>query len=383
MAGYIRTHDLSVGYDGNILIRNINIEIEKGKILTLIGPNGAGKTTILKTITRHLRRLGGGIFIGGEEISTWSRRDMARQLAVVFTGHVRSEMMSCSEVVAMGRYPYTNMLGTLTEEDREIVHNTLEQVGALDLADRDFATLSDGQKQRIMLARALCQEPRVIVLDEPTAFLDIRYKVELLDILRTMAREKKITVILSLHEIDLAAKLSDYLVCIRDREVARFGTPEEILRDGTIEELYHMEKGSYDMLFGSVELPGPAGEPRVFVVAGGGFGIPCYRALQKRGIPFATGILFENDMDFRLASRLTGSVVSAPAFEPVTKTQYQRALDMLSKCTAVVDAGTPVGTLNAQNKALLEAARRQGTPILQAEELSGGKVPDPAAPQKI
>ena len=150
--GYFKTEDLAVGYDGQVLIHDISIQIEKGTILTLIGPNGAGKSTILKSITRHLTKLGGMVYIGGREVYAWSAREMARQVAVVLTDRIRPELMTCGEVVAMGRYPYTNALGKLTETDKRIVRQALERVHALELEERDFATLSDGQRQRIMLA---------------------------------------------------------------------------------------------------------------------------------------------------------------------------------------------------------------------------------------
>ena len=262
----------------------------------------------------------------------------------------------------MGRYPYTNFFGRLTEQDKAAVQEALERVHALDLAGRDFATLSDGQRQRILLARALCQEPEVIVLDEPTAYLDIRYKIELLDILREMALQKQLTVILSLHEIDLAMKISDYLLCVKGETIASFGTPEEVLKNHVIEQLYGMEVGSYNLLFGSVELPKPEGEPKVFVIAGAGCGIPVYRALQKKGIPFATGILFENDVDYQVARALSSFVVSSPAFEKITDEQYQQAAKLLLRCESVIDAGTPIGTGNLKNRQLLQLARTQEIP---------------------
>ena len=298
---YFHTKDLAVGYNGHALIHDINIQVEKGKILTLIGPNGSGKSTILKSITRHLSKICGQVYIDRQEIYAWSARELARQVAVVLTDRIHPELMTCEEVVAMGRYPYTNALGKLTPHDKEIVAQAMERVHALDLAERDFSTLSDGQRQRIMLARAICQEPEIIVLDEPTAYLDIRHKIELLDILREMAHEKGITVIMSLHEIDLATKISDYLLCVKGETISAFGPPEDILAEGGIDRLYDIQHGSYNLLFGSVELTKPAGEPQVFVVGGGGMGVECYRALQKRQIPFAAGILFANDVDYQVA----------------------------------------------------------------------------------
>ncbi len=377
MKSYFTTEHLSVGYHGKVLIDDINISIEKGKILTLIGPNGAGKSTILKTITRHLSRISGGVFIGHEEIESWTPKHMATEVAVVLTDRIHPELMTCAEVVAMGRYPYTGMMGKMTPADKQVIRSSLERVHALSLADRDFTTLSDGQKQRIMLARALCQEPEIIVLDEPTAYLDIRYKVELLDILRTMAQEQQITVILSLHEIDLAAKVSDDLICVKGDHISAFGPPDEILQSGSIEQLYEMENGSYNLLFGSVELVRPAGAPQVFVVAGSGCGIPCYRALQKRDIPFATGILFQNDVDEQVAAKLSSHVVTAPAFEPIPESSWQTALTLVRQCRAVIDAGTPIGTFNQKNADLLQAARQQQIPVLPASALLHGEhLPD-------
>ena len=360
---YFHTQDLSVGYDGRALIHDINIQVEKGKILTLIGPNGAGKSTILKSITRHLAKICGQVYIDRQEIYAWSARELAKRVAVVLTDRIHPELMTCGEVVAMGRYPYTNALGHLTARDREIVAQAMERVHALDLAEQDFTTLSDGQRQRIMLARALCQEPEVLILDEPTAYLDIRHKIELLDILREMAHERGITVIMSLHEIDLATKISDYLLCVKGDTIEAFGPPEDILAEGVIERLYDIQRGSYNLLFGSVELAKPRGEPQVFVVGGGGQGVACYRALQKRQLPFAAGILFDNDVDCQVARELSDHVVTAPAFEPMTEEQYRRAADLLLRCASVIDAGTPVGTLNRMNGRLLALAREKGMPL--------------------
>ena len=360
---YFHTQDLSVGYDGRALIHDINIQVEKGKILTLIGPNGAGKSTILKSITRHLAKICGQVYIDHQEIYAWSARELAKRVAVVLTDRIHPELMTCGEVVAMGRYPYTNALGHLTARDREIVAQAMERVHALDLAEQDFTTLSDGQRQRIMLARALCQEPEVLILDEPTAYLDIRHKIELLDILREMAHERGITVIMSLHEIDLATKISDYLLCVKGDTIEAFGPPEDILAEGVIERLYDIQRGSYNLLFGSVELAKPRGEPQVFVVGGGGQGVACYRALQKRQLPFAAGILFDNDVDCQVARELSDHVVTAPAFEPMTEEQYWRAADLLLRCASVIDAGTPVGTLNRMNGRLLALAREKEMPL--------------------
>lgn len=363
MQPYFATQDLAVGYGGRVLIRDICLALKKGTVLTLIGPNGAGKSTILKTITRRLAALHGTVSIAGQDVSALSPRRLARQMAVMLTDRVRPELTTCAEVVAMGRYPHTGLFGRLTPRDQEAVEDALRRVGALELAQQDFSTLSDGQRQRVLLARAICQQPEVLVLDEPTAYLDIRYKIELLDILRCMAREKHVIVVMSLHEIDLAAKASDFLLCVRGETVMAFGPPEDVLCSRTVEQLYGLDPGAYNLLFGSVELARPQGAPQIFVVAGNGRGIPHFRALQRRQIPFAAGILFENDIDCQVARALSGCVVCAPAFEPMSDRLFDAAAEAAARCGAVLDAGTPVGGLNRLNGRLLSFARKQNIPV--------------------
>lgn len=363
MSAYFRIENMSVGYNRRILIRGIDAEIEKGSILTLIGPNGAGKSTILKSMSDQISKIAGTVWIDGEDTRDWTQKKLSQNLAVMLTDRVSAPQLTCADIAAMGRYPYTNFAGRLTAHDRELVQKALERVDALDLANEEFQTLSDGQKQRILLARAICQEPEVLVLDEPTAYLDIRHKIELLDILREMAAEKGITVIMSLHEIDLATKISDYLLCVKGEAVQAFGTPSQILRDNIIEKLYGIKDGAYNPHFGCVELKKTSGEPEVFIIGGAGAGIPIYRHMQKRGIPFATGILFENDIDFQAARNLSDYVVSAKAFEPMCEHHFQAAAALISKCGRLIDSGAPSGALNELNKKLIDYARGKNIPI--------------------
>ena len=196
---YFETQKLSVGYHRRPLIEDIDIGIWQGGILCLIGPNGSGKSTILRSITRHLTKLGGVVAIGGRDLDGMSDKELARHVSVVLTDRIEPELMTCWEVVAAGRYPYTNHFGKLSREDQRIVEDSMARVNALELREQRFTELSDGQKQRVLLARALCQQPEVIVLDEPTSYLDIRHKIELLDILREMTASRGLSVVLYQH----------------------------------------------------------------------------------------------------------------------------------------------------------------------------------------
>jgi iron complex transport system ATP-binding protein len=298
--------------------------------------------------------------VDGSELFKMTAKELAKKQAVVLTERIRPELYTVRDLVGLGRYPYTNMVGRLTEEDRRAVDESLALVHVKDLAERDFMTLSDGQKQRVILARALAQQPELLVLDEPTAYLDIKHKTELLSLLRYLARERGMTVIMSLHEIDLAAKVSDLLLCVKGETVAAFGAPEKVMAGLPIEELYDMEKGSYDSDFGSVELEKTVGRPRVFVIGGSGCGISSMRRLQRERVPFAAGILFENDIEARLALKLAAECIVSPAFEPIPEETFIRAKELMLTCEKVVDAGTPVGSFNEANGRLIELARKEG-----------------------
>ena len=286
---YFETQKLSVGYHRRPLIEDIDIGIWQGGILCLIGPNDSGKSTILRSITRHLTKLGGVVAIGGRDLDGMSDKELARHVSVVLTDRIEPELMTCWEVVAAGRYPYTNHFGKLSREDQRIVEDSMARVNALELREQRFTELSDGQKQRVLLARALCQQPEVIVLDEPTSYLDIRHKIELLDILREMTASRGLSVVLSLHEVDLATKLADVVVLVKDNAIFRCGAPEDVLDDDTIRQLYDIHDGSFNLLLGSVELCGAAGEPRVFVVPGEGRGAPASGPCKRGGSPLPPG----------------------------------------------------------------------------------------------
>ena len=357
---YFQTKNMTVGYDGRPLIRDITIGVERGEIVTLIGPNGAGKSTILKSITRQLKTIAGTVEIDQMSLRALSHRELATRMAVVLTDRMKPELMTCRDVVATGRYPYTGRLGILTREDEACVTSAMEAVHALDLAERDFNAISDGQRQRVLLARAICQEPEIIVLDEPTSFLDIRHKLELLSILRSMAKKKGIAVVMSLHEIDLAQKVSDRIICVKGDTIARCGPPEEVFDEASIRTLYDIDQGFYDPRFGSIELPRPKGEARVLVLSSCGSGIPVFRALQKRDIPFRAGILYTNDVDYQLARLLAEEVIEERAFCEISDAAFNRAMECVRLSRIVIDAGVEIGACNRRMCALIKAAEEQG-----------------------
>lgn len=249
MEEMLRTENLSVGYNKEILIKDIRLNLHRGEIIALIGPNGSGKSTILKTVTKNLKELAGACYIGNRDMKDMSGHELAQKAAVVWTDKIKPELMTCEDVVSAGRYPYTGKLGILSPKDREAVAAAMELAGVSGLASCDFNELSDGQKQRVMIARAVCQETPVLILDEPTSYLDIRYKAELICLLKKLAKEKNTAVLLSIHEVELAEKLADYVICVRGDEIFMQGEPQEILKEHIIRELYDLSAEQYQLLF--------------------------------------------------------------------------------------------------------------------------------------
>lgn len=210
-----------------------------------------------------------------------------------------------------------------------------------------------------MLARAICQEPEILVLDEPTSYLDIRYKTDFLWLLRSLARKRQMAVVMSLHEIDLAQKISDQVVCVKEHRVDRVGTPEEVMTTEYIQELYAMQDGVYDAAYGSVEFPKPTGDVHTFVICGGGYGIPLYRKLQRQGIPCAAGILPVHDREYPVAKALCEKVLEIPAFTMPEDTMLAQAKALIDACETVYCPCMEFGVCNSYNQELYFYAKKQ------------------------
>lgn len=244
----ISAEKLCAGYTYPVL-KDVSFSVRGGEIAAVIGPNGGGKSTLIKTLAGGIKRLGGKIYICSTDADKIKPREKAKIISVLLTERIGGEKMTCREVVETGRYPYTGYFGVLSRSDRAKVLDAMELVGVGGLSEKDFSAVSDGQRQMVMLARAIAQEARILLLDEPTSYLDIRHKLAFLEVLRTLADEKKIAVILSMHEVDLAKKAADNALCIKEGRVRREGPPEEIFKGETICELFDLNEKLYKKYF--------------------------------------------------------------------------------------------------------------------------------------
>ncbi len=237
----IRLTDFSIGYGSRMLICGANTEFSAGKLTALIGRNGSGKSTLLRAIAGLNNRYSGAIYAGGTDISTLKPSQIARTLAFVTTERIRIPNMRCGDIVAMGRAPYTNWIGALTDADRKIACESLDAVGMAGYRERTMDTMSDGECQRIMIARALAQDTPVILLDEPTSFLDMPGRYELAGLLGRLAHDRGKCIVFSTHELDIALRMFDNVA---------------LVADGTIYNMTASEMESSDVLdrlFGSAD----------------------------------------------------------------------------------------------------------------------------------
>lgn len=351
----LRTNNLSVGYDKKVVVCDINIEVKNGEILCLLGSNGAGKTTILRSLSKIITPIKGEIYLNDMDINHISRKTLSKKMALVLTNRLLGDLMTVQDVVNMGRYPYTGFFGTLSKKDLMMVDDSLESVNALHLKKRYFDELSDGEKQKVLVARALVQEPEIIILDEPTTHLDIKHRLELMNILKKLSKEKSISVILSLHEIDIALKSCDKVALVKNNKVIAYGQPEDMVDENMINSLYELNDKNFNNLLGAVEISNKS-KNEVFIIGGGGKATPIYRAFTKRGIGIYSGIIHENDIDYEIGRTMGIKLFTEKPFESISDESFDLAIRNLNNSKIIIDTGFSVGETNKRNIDIIKEA---------------------------
>lgn len=233
----IRTEDLKAVLNGNPILKGVSLQAGEKQLIGVIGPNGGGKSTLLKCIYRVLQPTGGAVFLDGKSLSEYSFRESALKIAVVAQHNYYNFDFSVQDVVLMGRSPHKKTLERDNAQDFRIVEEALTKVGMLHFAERSFSTLSGGEQQRVILARALAQQTPCLILDEPTNHLDIKYQLQLMDLVRGLDR----TVITAVHDLNIAAMYCDWLYAVKDGRVVGQGTPQTLLTPEFIRQVYEVE----------------------------------------------------------------------------------------------------------------------------------------------
>lgn len=237
----IEAQQLTIGYGDKTIVTNLELFIPDGKMTCLIGPNGCGKSTILKTIARLLKPASGVALLDGKDIHKQSTKELAQRVAILPQSPQTPEGLKVKELVSYGRSPYQKGFGQLSNNDWEKIHWALEQTHLLDDADRLVDSLSGGQRQRVWIAMALAQDTEVLLLDEPTTYLDMAHQLEVLQVLEKLNKEHNRTIIMVLHDLNHASRFSDYMVSIRDGKIVKKGSPTEVMEKNVLRTVFDIE----------------------------------------------------------------------------------------------------------------------------------------------
>lgn len=237
----ISVKNLSVAYEDNLIIDNMNLSIPKGKISVIIGANGCGKSTLLKTIARVIKAKSGEVFINGKSIKSQKEKHIATQVAFLPQGPVCPSGITVKELVSFGRFPHQKLIGGLNLHDKEVVDWAIEETGLKEFADREIENLSGGQRQRAWIAMTLAQETDIIMLDEPTTYLDMSYQLEVLQVLEKLNKQKNITIVMVLHELNNACRFASNIIALKKGKIICQGMPKEAITKENLREIYGIE----------------------------------------------------------------------------------------------------------------------------------------------
>ena len=374
MGPLLQVEDLVFGYTDQVLLYGVQMQVQSGEMVGLLGPNGSGKTTLLRLLSGTLQPQKGRILLEERELASWGRRGIAQRVAVVPQELQVPFAFTVEQMVALGRTPFISLWGNRSRQDREIVRASMRLAEVEQLSERVFHELSGGERQRVTLAMALAQQPRLLLLDEPTSHLDIKYQLETLELVRRLNRETGVTVIAAMHDLNLAARYFPRLLLFQ-RGIVADGGPAEVLEPRLLQRVYGVEvqvgvmRGSEHL---SVLPPGETVEreldgkpaPAIHVMAGGGSGALVMRALADARMAFSAGILNIGDSDHTLALRLANEVITEQPFSPVTEATRQRLHTRLQAISLLIVCPMPIGP---GNLALLSEALelcQQGMPVL-------------------
>ncbi len=237
----INVKNLKAGYDGRIIIESIGIEIPKNKIISIIGANGCGKSTLLKAIGRIIKIESGNIYLCDEDIKQMKTKYIAKKMAILPQMPVAPLSITCRELIAYGRFPYQKGLGRMNNQDKKIVQWALEATKMTEFADREIGSLSGGQKQKVWIAMALAQQTDFLLLDEPTTYLDLAHQLDVLDLLKKLNEDEHITIVMVLHDLNLASIYSDYIFVMGDGNVKYQGTPAQVINKDMLKECFNVD----------------------------------------------------------------------------------------------------------------------------------------------
>ena len=363
MTPTISADNISISYGDHHVIQQFSLAVDQGGFIGILGPNGCGKTTLLRALSRILKPDQGAVFIEGLDAESYDSRTLAKTIGCVGQETDVAFPFTVREIVLMGRYPHIGKLAPLSAKDLAIADEAMKTTNTLYLADRLITEVSGGERQRVLIARTLTQQPKILLLDEPTSHLDINHQIEIMDLIRDLT--PKITIIGVFHDLNLASYYCDRIVIMKEGKILAVGTPEEVLTPEKIRESF-----SVKMMVATHPLTGkpslipeygfqPAStSTRIHVISGGGTGTEILHTLSLHGFTVSAGVLAANDSDCIAAIKLGLETIIEPPFAVVSDASVQKLKTMLTNADMIVVTGMPIGHGNLANlKALTETAK--------------------------
>jgi len=377
MGDQMRIEGLSFGYDMKRVLEQIDMSIRKGSFFCLVGPNGSGKSTLLKLITAALKPDKGAVYLEGRNIGHMKNREMAKLVSFVPQNTALEFDFKVMDVVLMGRYPYVNKLRGETREDIETAEKAMQYTNTEHLRDRSFMELSGGERQRVILAQALAQDPEILILDEPVSHLDLQHQVEILNLIKKMCVDRKLTAVTVLHDLNMASAYGDYIVMLKDGKIRVQGTPFETLTARNIKEIFNTDVyisvspvGNKPYIYALTRPEIEKKGIRVHIICGGGSGSEIIGRLHAEGFDISSGVLTIGDLDWKISKENDVLIAEEVPFAGISREAYSKNLELAAEADAIVVAGLYVGKSNVGNIELLMERALMEKPLLILEDES-------------
>lgn len=371
MIKMLKIDKLKFSYNNREILKKIDLYLEEREFVGIIGPNGSGKTTLLKNISRILSPDSGVIYLNQKLLNSYDTGELARFMAVVPQDTAVNYNFTVYDLIMMGRNPYQDRWGRVKKEDKEIVEEVMELTDTVEFRDKRINELSGGERQRVIIARALAQKPRVLLLDEPTASLDINYQREIFDLLASLNKDLDLTVIVVSHDLNLSSQYCSKLVLLKDGKIFKVGKPEEVLTARNIKEVYHTEvvvknnpltgrpfiimvpKVQVGVNSRKQDAAQTVNPKRIHVICGGGTGKKIINLLYNQGYIISCGVLNQGDADWEVAKKLGLKVAEIPPFVHIDRESLKYNRQLINCSDLVIVTDTPFGPGNLPNIALL------------------------------
>lgn len=360
----LRVEKLYFKYNDTDILKDISFTLEAGDFVGILGPNGSGKTTLLKNINRWLKPNQGSVHVDGADILQIGVKDLAKRVATVPQDTYLDIGFTVEQIVSMGRNPHLKSFESERPKDVTVIEDAMKSMDVVHLKDKPIYQLSGGEKQRVLIARALAQQPILLLLDEPTSHLDINYQWELLELLKKLCVEKSLTILVVLHDINLASMFCNKAILLKEHRIFKMGTLAEVLNEQNIKEVFNMDvhvdftKGRQHpvIIFLNPAVENTLSKPfqNLHVVCGGGEGEKLLYYLSQRGYEVSAGVLNKGDTDWKVARLLGFTIVEEVPFSPITDEKISENISQINKSDAVILANIPFGFGNLKNLACLK-----------------------------